>query len=313
MSELSRAAQMLRAADDIMIITHRRPDGDTVGAGFALCRALSQLGKRCFVSNCDEIYPKLLCVTGGKSTLGVEFEPRFIVAVDIAEPSLMGSLEEYADRVDLCIDHHKSNRRFAKYTLLDSAAGSACEIIFDLLGELGVKPDKEIATALYVGLSTDTGCFRFRNNSPKTMRAAAALMETGVDFGELNKTFFESVSLNRVLLLREIFNNMEIFCDGKLAVSHIGLYDYDEDDYNGLAGELRKIDGVAASVLLRRTADDEYKLSARSNIGFDCSEMCSAFGGGGHEGAAGATLYGALSDCIEKVKAAMTAELRRNA
>ena len=304
---------MLKAADDIMIITHTRPDGDTLGAGFALLYALRSLGKRCFVANPDVVTPNLLPVTEGKTRLPVEFEPKFIVAADIAELSLMDDLASYGERADLCIDHHKSNRHYAKFTLLDEKAGSACEIVYDLLGELGVAMTPEIATALYAGLSTDTGCFRYQNNTPKTMRAAADTMEAGADFVALNKIFFETVSKERALLIRELYDNMEIFCDGKLAVSYIDLHDYSEDDYDGLSGELRKIDGVVASSLLRNMGNNEFKLSARSNGGFDCSALCAAFGGGGHVGAAGATLTGGLRECMELAKSAMEAELRRNA
>lgn len=312
MTDIQRAAELLSAADGIMIITHARPDGDTIGAGFALLHALKALGKRCFVANGDTVPPSLLTVTGAE-TLPVEFEPEFIVAVDVAEISLMGALAPYGERANLCIDHHKSNKRYAKFTLLDENAASAGEIVYDLLGKLGVGMTREIASALYAALSTDTGCFRYRNNTPKTMRAAAETMEAGADFAAMNKIFFETVSKERALLLRELYANMEIFAGGRLAVSFVDLHDYSEDDYDGLSGELRKIEGVCASVLLRRTGEDEYKLSARSNEGFDCSALCAVFGGGGHEGAAGANVYGELSDCIGSVKAAMEAQLRRNA
>ena len=312
MTDLQRVAGMLKAADGIMILTHQRPDGDTLGAGFALFYALKALGKRCFVANSDVIPPSLLIVTGAER-LPIEFEPEFIVAVDAAEPSLLGDLAAYGERADICIDHHKSNRRYAKFTLLDEDAASAGEIIYDLLGELGVGMTREIATALYAALSTDTGCFRYRNNTPTTMRAAAETMEAGADFGTMNKAFFETVTKERALLLRELYDNMEIFADGLLAVSSVDLHDYSEDDYDGLSGELRKIEGVSAAVLLRRTGANEYKLSARSNTGFDCSALCAVFGGGGHDGAAGATLTGELADCVGRVKAAMEAQLRRNA
>ncbi|MBQ9557244.1 MAG: DHH family phosphoesterase [Clostridia bacterium] len=312
MTDLQRAAKMLKAADGIMILTHTHPDGDTVGAGFALFHALKALGKRCFVANADPIPPSLLSVSGAER-LPVEFEPDFIVAVDVAETSLLGALAPYGERADLCVDHHKSNKRYAGFTLLDEAASSAGEIVYDLLGLLGVAMTPEIASALYAALSTDTGCFRYRNNTPKTMRAAAETMEAGADFGSMNKIFFETVSKERALLLRELYGNMEIFSGGRLVVSFIDIHNFPEDDYDGLSGELRKIEGVAAAVLLRRTGADEYKLSARSNAGFDCSALCAVFGGGGHVGAAGATVTGDLADCVGRVKAAMEAELRRNA
>lgn len=312
MTDVAQVAAFLKEADGIMIITHRRPDGDTLGGGFALCRALEKLGKRCFVANSGEISPNLRMFTNGKSTLSVEFEPELIVAVDTAELSLMEGLSVYGERADICIDHHKTNKRYAKYTLLDEKAASACEIIYDVINALGVPIEGDIATALYVGISTDTGCFRFRNTTPKTMRIAAELMEKGVDFEELNRIFFETVSPERVALVREMYNNAEIFDSGKLIISHLDMHGYADEDYEGLCGELRRIRGVVAAVLLREQEGGGYRISARAHKGFDCSAMCSRFAGGGHEGAAGGSVNGELSACLEKVKAAMSEELWKN-
>ncbi len=312
MTNLTQVSELLKQADGIMIITHRRPDGDTLGGGVALCRALKSLGKRCFVANSGEISPNLRMLTDGKSFLPVEFEPDFIVAVDIAELSLMESLASYGERADICIDHHKTNKGYARFTLLDENAASACELVYDVIKALGVPVEGKIADALYVGISTDTGCFRFRNTTPKTMRIAAELMEKGVDFEELNRVFFETVSPERMALIKEMYANAEIFDSGRLAISHLERHDYDDEDYEGLCGELRKIKGVTAAALLREQKDGVYRLSVRAHRGFDCSVLCAAFDGGGHAGAAGGTVTGELYASIETVKKEMSAELRRN-
>jgi len=312
MTNLTQVSELLKQADGIMIITHRRPDGDTLGGGYALCRALQSLGKRCFIANSSEISPNLRMFSGGKSRLPVEFEPEFIVAVDTAELPLMESLATYGERADICIDHHKTNKGYAKVTLLDDKAASASEVIYDVINELGVPIEGDIASALYVGISTDTGCFRFRNTTPKTMRIAAELMEKGVDFEELNRIFFETVSPERIALEKEMYNNAQIFDCGRLAISYLGRHDYDDEDYEGLCGKLRQIRGVVAAVLLREQDNGDYRISARAHRGFDCSVLCSKFSGGGHEGAAGGTVSGELHVSIERVKEAMSAELRRN-
>lgn len=312
MAELAHIASLLKQADNIMIVTHRRPDGDTLGGAYALKGALAALGKRSFVANCDRIPPSLQILTEGRELLPIEFEPDFIVTVDIAELSLAGELAEYAQRADVCIDHHKTNGAYATENFVDSKAASASELVYRVIMELGVALDKDMATALYVGVSTDTGCFRFRNNTPETMHIAAELMACGADFTEMNKRFFETVSIERIELIKEMYNNMELFDSGRLVLSHILPHSYSEDNYDGLCGELRKIDGVVAAVLMRDLGDGEYKLSARANRGFDCAVFCGNFAGGGHEGAAGGTVKGELGACKEKLKKEMSAELRRN-
>ena len=155
------AARMLAAQDKIMIITHVSPDGDTLGSGFALYHALSAMNKRVCVVNSDRITPKYCFLSGAKSVLRPQFEPQFIVAVDVGSVNLIGKeLEEYVDRIDLCIDHHPSNSRYAKYNLIDAHAAAAGEIMLDVITAMHAPMSREIADALYTAISTDTACFR---------------------------------------------------------------------------------------------------------------------------------------------------------
>ena len=157
------AARLLEGQDDFLILTHGHPDGDTLGCAFALCRGLQKCGKRARVECTDEIPAKFSYLW--REVEQEAFAPRFFVAVDVADPKLLGKrLEErYAAHIDLCIDHHGSNTLYAAQTLLDASAGAACEVIYEVLRELGVEMDEQIADCIYTGLSTDTGCFRYSN------------------------------------------------------------------------------------------------------------------------------------------------------
>ena len=170
----------LLGADDILILCHKNPDGDTIGSGAALCLALQRLGKTAAVL-CSDPIPAMydfLPITEFDGS----YTPRFVVAVDVAGIQLFGDrnhMADYAGHVDLCIDHHGSNSGYAYETLVDDHAAAAAELLTALIPELGVEITPDIAACLYTGIATDTGCFRFTNTTAATHRAAATLIEAG--------------------------------------------------------------------------------------------------------------------------------------
>ena len=187
---IEKCVQSLKEHDNILILTHAHPDGDTLGAGFALCRALLKLGKKARVICADEIPSKFDSVF--ESFEMPEFEEDYVVAVDVGTPNLLGDLcDKYGSRVDLCIDHHKSNTEYAKELLLDDAA-AACETIFEIIKMLGVEIDKAIADCLFTGITTDTGCFRYASTTARTFAIAAELVSLGADNGTINRVMFET-------------------------------------------------------------------------------------------------------------------------
>ena len=162
---LEQAAKFLSDAQDILILTHKSPDGDTIGSAFALMHALHRLGKRADVLCQDPIAPyySYLFENGKYDTTleNLPFEPKTLVSVDVADQKLLGEkLSQYADRIDLSVDHHASNTGYAKQLLLRSDAAANCELMLDLIEAMGVKLDQQIVDSLYTGIVTDTGCFR---------------------------------------------------------------------------------------------------------------------------------------------------------
>ena len=180
--DIARAAELLRENDDILVLCHAHPDGDTLGCGYALMHMLQSLGKRCRLECADEIAPKYSFMAKGLEIFG-DFEPKFITAVDVADIKLLSdeSAEKYSGRVDLCIDHHGSNTEYAKEFCVDSTAAACAEILCPLADELGVGITPAIANCLYTGISTDTGCFKFSNTTARTHILAARLMECGAE------------------------------------------------------------------------------------------------------------------------------------
>ena len=217
LTDFSTAVSMLKNADKILILTHRNPDGDTLGSGFALLRALRQLGKRVKLLNADAINEKYAHLYEGLSE--ESFEEEFIVSVDVAERKLLGDLmEKYADKVDLSIDHHGTGKLFAKKTYCESESASACEIVYEIIKALGAKIDKGIADCIYTGCSTDTGCFKYSNVTPRTHRIAAELIEYGADHSKINEKMFDTKSMNSIMLERMCYESLEVFGGGKVAV-----------------------------------------------------------------------------------------------
>ena len=169
---VKECADILREKDNILILTHANPDGDTLGSGFALCRALMKIGKICAVINADDIPKKYNYLFD--DIVEIKFKPDYVVAVDVATVKLLGGLEEQY-KIDMCIDHHSTNTEYANLLLLEDAP-AACQIMYEVVLALGVEVDKKIADCLYTGLTTDTGCFRYDSTTAQTYRVAADLL-----------------------------------------------------------------------------------------------------------------------------------------
>ncbi|MBQ5765669.1 MAG: bifunctional oligoribonuclease/PAP phosphatase NrnA [Clostridia bacterium] len=291
-----QTAEFLKNNDNFVILTHQNPDGDTLGSGFGLAMLLNSMGKTSTVICSDEIPEKYSyftkfapqnCDFGKKTT---------VIAVDVADSKLLGDLEaEYKDRVELCIDHHVSNNGYAKLTYLDASAAANCECIYDLALLLGVNVDKTMALALYTGISTDTGCFRFSNTTAKTLRIGANLMECGIDTAEINRIMFETKSRIRVELERMALEAMEFHFDDRCAIITVTREMYEktgckDEDLEGITSISRSIEGVIVGVTMRERQQGGFKISVRTYPPVDASEICKKLGGGGHIRAAGCQL-----------------------
>lgn len=297
---LEAAAKQLLDAEDILLLSHQYPDGDTLGCATALCIALQGLGKRVRMACNDPIPSKYNYMLS--PIVPQDFEPQFICAVDVADSKLLGPrMQHYADKVDLCIDHHGTNVEYAKSLLLDAECGAASMIIFRLLPHLGVTLTTEIATCLYTGMVTDTGCFKYGNTSPETHRMAAICMELGVPYAMINRLMFDTKSRARIELERMALQGISFHYNGKCAVmaitnemvAHSGA---DENDMEGLPPIPRQIEGVWVGITLREQKDGSFKISMRTGEQANAADLCKLLGGGGHAAAAGCRVDLPLDD-----------------
>lgn len=300
---LHTAAQRLLDADHILILSHRSPDGDTLGCASALLRGLHSLGKKARFLCSDPVPKKFAFLFEGVEEQ--DFEPEFIVSVDIADRQLFGkNLEGYAEKVDLCLDHHGTNGDFAKERYVEPKAAAACEVLFLLLKEMQVTISPEIADCLFTGISTDTGCFRFGNVTPRTHRMGAELMELGAHAAEINRQMYDTKSRARLEVEKYVLQSMTFHFDGKCAVlclpiSLVEELSVEEGDLDGVASMSRQVEGVMVGVTIREKEDGMLKVSLRTNPPVDAAEICGEFGGGGHAAAAGCSFTGKSFDEVK--------------
>lgn len=294
----AEAAAWLKGHDRFCILTHTRPDGDTVGSSAALCLGLQKMGKIAHILENTELSGKLLFLHEGLTKPTAE-ENDTIICVDTAAADiLLLAGRHLAGKVQLRIDHHDNNRSFTPNEIVESDMASCAELIYELLLELGVALDEKIGLALYAGLSTDTGCFRFANTSAHTFQVAAACMESGAKIHSFNQNIFDTNSLEKLKVQGWIVANTRFFRDGKIALCTMPPEveaNATPDDMDNVSSFLRSIEGVELSGLLREM-DGEAKLSVRAVPGYDASAICAVFGGGGHKGAAGANMHMGLRE-----------------
>ena len=303
----NECAQFLLRHDNYCILTHARPDGDTIGSATALCVALRQLGKNAHVLENGEASPFLTrCLLG--LTVKEPGEDDTLICVDVASPHLLpGEHQQYLPRLALRIDHHFSAVSFTAEALVDSASAACGEIIYDLLCEMGAEMTKDIAWRLYIAVTTDTGCFRYSNTTAHTYRVAAACAETGAELYPITQELFDTTSISELKLQNWIVEHAQFLCGGKAAVCGIPATmeaNVSKEDLEGMSGFLRSIEGVRISATLREI-EGGCKVSVRAVPGFDAASICTPFGGGGHKGAAGATLALPMESALKVITAAL--------
>lgn len=312
----AEAADALRAQDNILILCHAHPDGDTLGSGYALCRALLAMGKHAAVL-CEDPVPRMFAfLCDGMPQ--ADFEPDYVVAVDVATLKLMGERvgAKYGNRVDLCIDHHFTNSGYAESLLLDDTAAAASEIIYALLQILGVSITPIIAECLYVGVSTDTGCFRYSNVTSRTLRIAADMLDLGADTARINREVFETKSRPFARLERMALNSVETFFGGLYATVTVMQTMFresgaGEDEFDKIAAIPRQIEGVLVGASIREQKDGTFKVSVRTNPPMNAAEIAAQLGGGGHPGAAGCTLELPLDESKKALRTVVEDALRK--
>ena len=313
---LNEVCEFLRTHDDYLLLCHATPDGDTLGSAFALALGLTAFGKKCMIKCADEIPDRYSYFTSHFENREIDYKT--VVAVDVADIVLLGGLaEEFIVKIDLCIDHHISNTRFADNLYLDSDAAANCECIYDIFHCMPLPFDSVSASAVYTGLSTDTGSFKYSNVTAKTHRIAADLYAFDFSPSEISRLMFDTKSRGRLELERMVLDSAHFHFGGKcmLLVATKEMKEKtgcNDTDLEGVAVISRSVEGVLAGVSIKEKDDGSYKISVRTYPPLNASEICKEMGGGGHKNAAGCSLSGNIEDVKKQVLSVIGKALEEN-
>ena len=311
-------ADLLRRHQRFLVLTHYRPDGDAVGSQLALALTLKDLGHEVEAWNEDPVPAKFRFLPHSDLIQRPPAAPKdfdVVIAVDTSTWQRVGSAAQRigARKHFINIDHHVSNEKFAEINWVVPEAPASGQIVFDLIQRGGFHLTREIATCLYAAISTDTGSFTYANTSADSLRAAAALVDTGVNVGELCRQVYESYPYARVQLLQMALADLTLTDHNRIAYYWLTNDMFQQsgakrEDTEGLIDHARSIDGVLVAVLFEEMPEPgKIRISLRSkHPQIDVNSIARHFGGGGHREAAGARLTGPPGEVEAKVVGAIS-------
>jgi phosphoesterase RecJ-like protein len=318
--ELKQIAQALLCAETILLFPHIHLDGDCLGSTVALCRVLRKLKKQVYILIEDEIPANLAFLQGDFCTnkLDIMKEVDICLAVDCSDLTRIEKRKDifYSGKNTFNIDHHVTNEYFADFNYVDISAAATGEIIYQLIIYMKADIDPLIAEALYTAIVTDTGNFQYSNTTKRTHLIAAALFDSGMDHNKIIITIYQNVNPKKIKLTALALSTMEFICGGKGVIAYIDSKMFQQTnssiyETDGVVEQLRNISGVEIATLLKEENKDLIKVGMRSKAKANVAEIVRAFGGGGHNKAAGCTIEGSTLEIAKKqIIEAMKAHLK---
>lgn len=311
--EFRQCKQFLTERDDFLVVSHVQPDGDAVSSTLAVGWLLSCLGKKFVMVNEGPIPQRMSYLRNAEQIMNLSVTPltrRYsnIISVDCADFKRIGEVKQFfaEDASILNIDHHPTNDGYGAVNLIVPEAAATAEILFDLIQYFEFDLDKSVATALYTGLLTDTGGFRYSNTSPKVMNIASKLLEYGVDGPGLSELLLEQMTLPQLRILTRALHQLQITQDGKISWVVVNDEDMEltgaiHEDLEGIVNYPRNIQGVEVGMLFKVIHENAVKVSLRSAGKVDVALVAQQFGGGGHVRAAGARIEGSIEEVVTRV------------
>ncbi len=312
---LEQAASFLKSHQSFYLAAHQSPDGDTLGSCLALRAALLGMGKEATVVCPDPVPAAVRFLVGADTVTGTEgIEPpkEAVLFIDCADHKRTGKLQATLETApyQFCIDHHGTNPKTTKDGDWVEEVSASGELVLRLLHALNVPITKEIATALYTAIITDTGNFSYSNTTADAFCAAADLLGYGIDLPELNRVLFREMPLRKAKLIAYTLGHMELSADGRLNLCAVSAATLEalgatREDCEGLIDYLRDVDTVEAACFLKES-DGVVRVSMRSKRLCDVAAVAKRFGGGGHVHAAGCTLELPLAEAVRVMRDALT-------
>ena len=322
-STLTEIAELLRAKQRFVVISHIRPDGDALGCTIAMGLCLRALGKDVQMWNDDGCVERFHFLPGSNFVTRPPEEPQeFDVAImlDTAVKDRGGRSMKAVKHADVWInlDHHVSNPRYGDLNFIDATSPATGQILFELFRAGNLPLTYEMADSLFVAISTDTGSFQYPNTTARTYEIGAELVRAGANIGVLSQKLYESHPRRRVELLKAMLNVLQFSSGNRVASFALPLSIVRElgtipDDTEGLIDHIRSIDSVIVAAFFEELPDGLVRASLRSkDKSLDVNQIASQFGGGGHTLAAGLRTRGTLAEVQEKILQAIHDKLPRN-
>lgn len=312
-TNVKEIAAFLKEKKEFIIYYHQRPDGDAVGAAYGLALGLRSLGGKCALRCSDPVPQRYAWLVEGIESDAVDerAETAAAVAVDSSAPSRLGRFSDA--KVDAVIDHHEDNSFPAETGFVVPTASSCCELVLRVLREMGAEITPRAASLLFNGLVTDTDCFRSRRTTAESFAAAAELAQLGADTKEITGRYAVK-SPQRMEIERRLCESFRYTCGGRVLGAVLTTEDYRaagiaDSELDGLNALVEQVEGVEMGAIVRELRQGFCRLSLRTAAGYRADRICARFGGGGHEGAAGAEIEGEPHEVLARVEAACAEEL----
>lgn len=309
---------MLEAADNVLIVPHELMDGDAFGSAVALCKSLRKDGKGAWILLEDKIPDYLEFMNKDYCTYdnGIFTSPYLSLCVDCGDSSRFKKRVEAFEKgqIMVCLDHHATSKRIFDLNYVDGKAAATGEIVYDLLTEMRWPIDKEIAEALFVAITTDTGNFQFSNTSKRSHEIVISLYDQGMNFSKVSAQIYQNESINKFKMESKVIDSAELFADGMGVVACVTQEMLRScgttmEETEGIVSKLRSIRGVEISVLIKEYPDNCMKIGLRAKHRGDVAEIAAKFGGGGHVKAAGCTICDSLENVKRKIVKEVTTQL----
>ena len=314
--EIPRIVEALRVGHRVVLSSHARPDGDSIGSQLAMAYALRAMGKEAIAVNADPAPPPLMAFPGVPdiriaSSVDGAFDAAIVMECGDLKRTGVSGLDRF---FVINIDHHPGNSGYGQLNWFDPSAAACAEMVYDVVGALGVPLTREIATHVYLAILTDTGSFHYSGISPRTFDICRECVVAGVDPVLVARSLYDSNNMGRLKLFGAVLGAMRIDPTGRIAIVYV---DHEmaraaggaDEDTEGLVNLPLTVKEIEAVVFFKQEKGDEYRVSLRSKGDIDIGVIAKAYGGGGHKNAAGCTISGPVEELqktlVEKIEGAI--------
>lgn len=314
-----QAEKLIEKSKTIYVVGHTNPDGDSVGAAFAMYLALKKIGKdvKVLITKYSESYNIFKELKQGvKSVQTLSYD--LLITVDSSDKERLDISEQDIKKAKkiLMIDHHKMSNPFGDVNCIEDDCPAACQIVYNFLKFMNIEIGQDIAKFIYTGIMTDTGSFNYSSTTPETMEIVADLIKTGIDFSYICDKLNHTLPEAKLYLIAKTIEKMEAYFGNQVrysfidynTISELGV---DEEDAEGMTNYLKMVEGTKVAVYVREKSDGTYKVSMRSDENVNVSDIAIEFGGGGHKRASGYTIIEKLDNAKKRLLESLEEALKK--